>query len=126
MQKSAEKSLPRKMEKAAGFWPRISLRIMRLSLNVALVIGRFTGEKAGRVHCSREYQWSRRTLLGYWGVESPSRVRRVETLKLLPDKMLSVSTRCTRLAIPLPSARAEYAYNISLTRAINSSFFFHL
>ena len=56
-----------------------------------------------------------------------SRVRRVETLKLLPDKMLSVSTRCTRLGIPLPSARAEYAYNISLTRAIKSSpFFFHL
>ena len=99
---------------------------MRLRLNVALVIGRFNRWKKREEFIARVNSMVQAYSARVLGSGIASRVRRVETLKLLPDKMLSVSTRRTRLAIPLPSARAEYAYNISLTRAINSSFFFHL
>ena len=55
-----------------------------------------------------------------------SRVHRVETLNVLSGNSFRVSTRRTLLAIPPPNTRAEYAWTMLFTRAMNSSRFFHL
>ena len=67
------------------------------------------------------------TFLGHlkdslWSVD----LFRVETLNILSGNSFRVLTRRARLAIPLPNTRAEYAWTMVFTRAMNSSRFFHL